>query len=159
MDDGWSSISVLLSTLVPYMAYLGAIAAVVSLGINLRDRRVRLYFTRKRGDWSGVLVRYVYVTFEVYNRSSRPNALREYEIVATDRHGNRIPLSTEEFNLEGKDFRRVMNPSPFAIPPYSGVLLHVGSRFDPDEFPPDPLLRITTKDLFGKKYVMEEKFR
>ena len=163
MEHFWAQLLGALKALVPFVAYLAAFAAIITLVITLKDRKPRLTLFLKKGEWSDVWEQYVFVTFEVYNRSSRPNAIRQYEIVAIDREGKGTLLEDEEFSLHitsrGEKIVRVVNLSPFSIAPYSGALLHVGSKFQARNFPPNLTLNTKVTDLFGKTYETQTTLR
>lgn len=126
-----------------------------ALGVVLYDRRARLVLRTRRGEWSTlkrassgeVIFKGV---VEVYNRSSRASAIREYHFQYRTEEGIWETMESERYEDEGETF----NPTPLLLPPYSGTEVRVEAIAripHPHELP----VRIMIEDLFGTTYAVE----
>lgn len=140
----------LLKLLVPYVAYIGALISIINLVVNLRDRRPRLEFRQKRGKWFTKQERMLLAYYEVYNPSSRPNAIRDYRLSYRTKDGAEASLNTEECTL-GEERG---NLRPLCIAPYSGCQVVIAGL---SELPLSSVanFQVTIVDLFEKKYEFE----
>jgi hypothetical protein len=87
---------------------------------------------------------------EVYNSSSRTNAIRDYAF-SVKREKEGWELMKSELTCEAN---RKVNPTPFIVMPNSGVEVEVGATgsFLP---PYTRQVRIEVEDLFGKRYRLD----
>src|SRR5438552_5529357 len=153
--DSWWSIAAYLKTSVPI------IISLIALYFSLHDRRPRLRIRARRGDWAkiGLTQTDKDVMFkgvvEIYNASSRANTVSDYAFYCQREHGWEKMESEryDDFRPGGQE-RVVANPTPFPIPPYSGVETHV-LAFTGLPLDHEMLIRIEIEDLFGKKYQAE----
>ncbi len=131
----------------------------------LKDRRPRLDIRAKRGDWykltktltgSELIFRGV---VEVYNRSSRANAIREYRFDFKDSDGKWKSMESEQYtNREsnGADApEKVFNQTALTIAPYSGTEVPVQALTKIQRPKGGLFVRTRMKDLFGKEYQLE----
>jgi hypothetical protein len=150
---------------------ISAIAVVMSgiaLFFSLRDRRPRLALRTRKGEWC-VLLEAATVTkqsvgfrgvVEVYNVSSRANAVQGYEFWCKRSGGAKWELMESEMFSTTWDSKpeEVSNPTPVTIAPYSGTELHVAA-FTAMPMPKGLDVRVLVEDLFGKRYQVEVKAR
>jgi hypothetical protein len=132
--------------------------AAVALFVSLRDRRPMLFVRARKGDWAKLQVTQTGkdVIFqgiiEIYNRSSRANAIREYAFFCKPRN-EWVAMESERYMETSNSETTVQNVTPLALPPYSGVEVYVMA------FTKTPLqnmpVRIDVEDIFGKRYSVE----
>lgn len=151
----WWSIAPYLRTPVP------VVISLIALYFSLHDRRPHLIVRARKGDWAKLAVTQTgkNVLFmgivEIYNTSSRANAVRDYEFwckradgwekMNSERFENTLRLSNEE-----RAITIVQNVTPLTIAPYSGLEAHIGAFTG---IPAGTMaIRIEIEDLFGKRY-------
>jgi hypothetical protein len=152
-----------------WVALLSATVALSTFVINWWHNRPRIHVRTRRGDWTEISETQTgkEVIFngivEVYNLSSRANAIREYNFW-WKRAKEWVPMGSERYTQservqQGAEFRQetwVSNATPLAIAPYSGAEVHVAA-FAKVPVPSQILIRVELKDLFGKTYRTEVK--
>ncbi|MEW5979778.1 MAG: hypothetical protein AB1898_28615 [Acidobacteriota bacterium] len=106
-----------------------------------------LKFRQKRGAWFVKKDRMLLAYYEVYNPSSRPNAIRDYLLSYRTAEGLEIDLNTEECTLD----EQKGNLRPLCIPPYSGSQFIVAGLSDLS-LSSVAKFQVTIIDLFEKKY-------
>jgi hypothetical protein len=146
---------------------LGVLISGLALFLVLYDRRPRLTLRARKGQWytltptmggGEVIFRGV---IEVYNRSNRSNAIRDYRF--------RCKLDDKWREMESEFYKttyrfggpedpepEIANRTPFALSPYSGAEIHVQAIVKlsrPSELP----VEIEVEDLFGKRYRLQVK--
>ena len=138
------------------------VISLVALFISLRDRRPRLTLRARKGDWcrlrptldsSASLFQGI---IEVYNVSSRANAIRGYEFSGKRENGDWEKMESELYNNtphEG-EASEIFNQTPLTLAPYSGVEIRV-QAFVKGPRPYKMHVRAEVEDLFGKRYWVE----
>lgn len=143
-----------LKTVVPFVS---AVIALLALFVTMHDRRSRLQLRSRKGDWyklndsvdrRDLIFRGV---VEVYNLSSRANAIREYEFWGKRESGDWERMESEMYG--GRE-EESSNPTPFPLGPYSGAQAKV-LAFAKMPRPKEMQVRIEVEDLFGKRYRVE----
>ncbi len=132
------------------------------------DRKAHLDLVAKKGEWC-ILKRFAdnSISFEgvieVYNASSRPNAIRNYEFAYHHSGEEWIPMESEHYfhgekKNEDDDPHTVaeFNVTPISLAPYSAQALNV-QAIAARRAPHDLLVLIVIEDLFGKKYSLKVK--
>jgi hypothetical protein len=145
-------------------AVVPILISCVALFFVLNDRRARLDVRSKRGDWYNLRMTLgsemiFQGVIEVYNRSSRSNAIRAYSFEYKDINGKWKPMESEQYTNKSPDGERtsdqVYNRTALAISPYSGVEVWV-QALTRSARPKERLqVRITIEDLFGKQHKKE----
>jgi hypothetical protein len=137
-----------------------------ALSIVLFDRRPRLSLKSRKGKWytltptmsSGEVIFKGIV--EVYNASSRANAIRGYHFRCKLPDGTWKDMDSERYKItafrSGSDLDEpaTFNETPLSLAPYSGAEVPVQAIVKmprPYELP----IIVEVKDLFGKKYRVE----
>jgi hypothetical protein len=94
-------------------------------------------------------------TVEIYNASSRPNAVHSYTFYIKSLDGEWHEMDTERYEVleEGPTGQRenfVFNKTPLTIAPYSGeeCLVMAYLRFSTQPYEAD--IRVEIEDIFGK---------
>lgn len=136
------------------------ILSLVALWVSLKDRRPKLVLKARKGQWGAVNrttnrneIGFAAI-IEVYNVSTRANAIRDYRFWTKDENGNWASMDSERYEVKfnEKDKPRVFNHTPFPIQPNSGAeveieaftsLLHLHS------------VKVEVEDLFEKRYTIE----
>jgi hypothetical protein len=144
-------------------AVVPIVISLVALFFVLNDRRAKLDVRSKRGDWYKLITSGSEVMFqaviEVYNRSSRSNAIRGYGFEYKDIDGKWKAMESEQYTNKSPDGDgtrdQVYNRTALAISPYSGVEAWVQALVR--SAPPKEgwRVRITVEDLFGKQHKTE----
>jgi len=146
---------------------LGVLISGTALLFVLYDRRPRLTLRARRGKWytltptvSGgeVIFRGV---IEVYNRSSRSNAIGGYRFRCKLNSGWREMESEfykKTYRFDGPDGPEpeMANRTPFALSPYSGEEIHVQAIVKLPHTAELPV-EIEVEDLFRKRYRVQVK--
>jgi hypothetical protein len=134
------------------------VISVIALWISLRDRRPRLTLkARSGGEWYKLKPTEMrdQVAFmgiiEVYNVSSRANAIRDYRFLCKCEGGWREMESALYSSPVGDGSKEISNPTPFTLAPYSGAEVRV-LAFTPKPQPYEMEVMIEVADLFGKTY-------
>jgi hypothetical protein len=143
----------------------GILISGIALLVVLYDRRSRLTLRARKGEWytltptmSGGEVIFQGV-IEVYNRSGRSNAIRDYRF--------RCKVEGKWREMESEFYRNTYrtgrpeesepetaNRTPFALSPYSGAEILVQSIVNPPSSP-ELLIEIDVEDLLGKHYQVQ----
>lgn len=155
------------SWLSPSISVASFVLSVTALTISVRDRRPHLVVRPRKGDWAKFVVTHTDkdVMFkgvvEIYNRSSRANAIRDYAFWCK-RETRWEPMESERFkNIHqrqrdqfGEIKEKVSNVTPLALAPYSGIEAEVMAFTG---LPPahEIMIRIEVEDIFGKRYRTE----
>jgi hypothetical protein len=94
---------------------------------------------------------------EVYNLSSRSNAIRGYEFWRKKDDGKWAPMESQNYKEHSEDGTFLnRNQTPITLAPYSGVEVRV-LAFTSKPQPSEMQVRIEIEDLFGKRYRVEVK--
>jgi hypothetical protein len=147
------------------IAIISALVACTALGITLYDRMPHLIVRSRRGHWCGLKptqnrqeVVFTGVV-EVYNLSSRANAIRSYEFFRKQNDGTLEKMENELYRVSGDDDKEVThNVTPFAIAPYSGSEVRVMGLIK-GQLPSEMIVVVELEDLFGKHHRAEVKAR
>jgi len=134
------------------------VISVIALWISLRDRRPRLTLKARSGEeWYKLKptemkdqVAFIGIV-EVYNVSSRANAIRDYRFLRKCEGGWREMESALYSSPLGDGSKEISNPTPFTLAPYSGAEVRV-LAFTPKPQPYEMEVMIEVADLFGKTY-------
>jgi len=135
----------------------------IALAVSLKDRRPHLVALPRKGDWYKIAknIHKNEIIFmgvvEVYNSSSRANAIRKYSFWR--KKGDEWEAMESEFykNIDPSTSEaELFNQTPFSLAPYSGSELSV-QAFSRLPQPYEMDVRIELEDLFGKKYRVEVK--
>ena len=145
------------------------IVSCLALLFVLKDRYPGLDLRSKVGDWcklnmtmeaSEVMFRGL---IEVYNRSSRANAIRAYRFECKTSDGAWKLMESEQYTnnetngVGGEQKKEVFNQTALTIPPYSGQEAKVQALVRMARPREGLLVRIEVDDLFGKKYKLDVK--
>jgi hypothetical protein len=134
--------------------------ALAALWVSLKDRRPKLVLKARKGQWASVNrttnrdeIGFAAI-IEVYNVSTRANAIRDYRFWTKDEDGKWIPMESERYELKfnDDDKPRVFNHTPLPILPNSGAEVEI------EAFTPLTRLRcvkVELEDLFEKRYSIE----
>jgi hypothetical protein len=153
----WWALSNLLFKVLPI------VMSVVALYVSLRDRRPKLLLqSRKSCGLNVYRLRHALtgrIAFmggvEVYNRSARANAIRGYAFWCKNESGEWIPMESQNYHERSNDGSvEERNPTPVALPPYSGTEVKV-MAFAEQTGANEMNVRIEIEDLFGKRYRIE----
>lgn len=147
-------------------AVVPILISFVALVFVLNDRRAKLDVRSKRGDWHKLRMTLgsemmFQAVIEVYNRSSRSNAIRGYSFEYEDTDGKWKPMESEQYTNSSpggngtKD--QVYNRTALAISPYSGFEVWVQALVRSAHPKEGVRVRITVEDLFGKRHKLEVK--
>lgn len=145
-------------------AVVPILISFVALFFVLSDRRAKLDVRSKRGDWYKLRMTLgsemmFQAVIEVYNRSSRSNAIRGYSFEYKDIDGKWKPMESEQYTNKSPDgdgtMDQVYNRTALAISPYSGVEARVQALARSARPKAGLQVRITVEDLFGKQHKIE----
>ena len=136
--------------------------SLTALYVSLSDRRPSLTLRTRKGHWcklddsvdqKDTIFRGI---IEVYNVSSRANAIRGYEFWCKGESGDWERMESEYYQLEslvyGNDEKG--NETPLTLMPYSGKEVPV-IAFRRMRKPTGLQIRIQVEDLFAKHYEIE----
>jgi hypothetical protein len=155
------------------MSILALFFSIASFAYVNYDRRVKLLLRPRKGDWC-VLDRATngretifQGIIEVYNHSSRPNAIRSYRFW-TDNNGVHEDLESEMVSIGErsdpripveKEYKELFNVTPLPIPAYTGIEAHIYAIVRGAHTLPGNHLQITVEveDIHGKRYTAEVK--
>jgi hypothetical protein len=149
-----------------FFKFIGPFAvSFVALGFVLHDRRARIQLKAKRGDWcvlnsvlSGGEIVFTGV-IEIYNASSRANAIRDYQFFRQESDKDWTPMKSEQYNLEtgyGKE-PEIHNKTALTLAPYSGIEAKVQAITKMKAKPYELIVKIVVYDLFDKSYTLKVK--
>jgi hypothetical protein len=138
------------------------VISVTALSVSLWDRRPRLVLRARKGDWYHLKpnVGRANVIFmgmiEIFNASSRTNAVRDYHFWGRRKDGQWELMESGHYTnaTPGTDEAEVCNETPFTLAPYSGTQARVQAITKAPQ-PYEMEIRIEVEDLFGKTYRME----
>jgi hypothetical protein len=138
------------------------VISLISLGIVLHDRRPRIILRAKKGKWctlTATAKRGLIVfegIIEVYNVSSRANAIREYTFYWKSKDGLKL-LESEQYEIDKGSLapKEIHNRTPVTLAPYSGSDVRVQALAQVIERPYDMTVRIVVEDLFGNHSTLE----
>lgn len=137
------------------IAVVSAIISSAALFVTLYDRRPHLSVRRRKGDWYKLDQRGSECLFrgvvEVYNWSSRANAIENYEFWARREGGDWEKMESEYYksSSKGEVIIETFNVTPLLLGPYSGVEARVSS-IAKSQRPAKLGIRIEIEDLFGR---------
>ena len=135
------------------------------------DRRVKLLLCPRKGDWC-VLDRATNEretifrgVIEIYNQSSRPNAIRGYRFWV-EKDGVHEDLESEMVDVgeqrvapasDERETSELFNVTPLSIPAYSGIEARIYAIVKGTHTLPENHLPITVEieDVHGKRYTAE----
>jgi hypothetical protein len=139
------------------------LTAAGSLGIVIFDRRPRLKLRMRHGKWyllkkntvnSGEVI-FIGVV-EVYNVSSRANAIREYSFFCREKDDDTWKgMESEQYTSTTTP--EIFNQTPTTLQPYSGSEVKVQAIIRPARYPDELLVRVGIEDLFGHYKELEVK--
>ncbi len=151
-----------LSTLV--LKILPIAISCVALYLTLHDRRPQLKLRARKhvthnpyrilrarnGDLAFV------GSVEVYNLSSRPNAVQDFRFWRKDKDGNWIEMMSQNYRERDEEEFQNRNETPVMVAAYSGVKIPV-LAFAPISFDKElkVRIRIEIQDLFDKRHQIE----
>jgi hypothetical protein len=136
------------------------ILALVALWVSLKDRRPKLILKARKGTWAHVnrMTNRQEIGFaaiiEVYNVSTRSNAIREYRFWTRNEDDEWELMESERYEVKftEEDEPRVYNHTPLPIPPNSGAEVKI------EAFTPLKKIRnvkVEIEDVFEKRYTIE----
>lgn len=141
---------------------LAIVLSVIALSVTLWDRKSKLLLKARKGstynpyrlkkatDGSFAFLGGV----EVYNRSSRANAIRDYSFWRKGESGQWIAMESQNYQESSAD-RVDRNKTPVTLAPYSGVEIKVVAFTRMPQQPYELKVRIGLEDLFGNRYQIE----
>jgi hypothetical protein len=140
------------------------VIAVTALSVSLWDRRRRLVLRARKGKWLHLkpTLHHKEVIFmgmiEIYNASSRTNAIRDYRFWCRRKDEEWQPMESEHYtnSTVGTDEAEVCNETPLTLASYSGTQARVQALTKGPQ-PYHMEVRIEVEDLFGKTYRVEVK--
>jgi hypothetical protein len=146
---------------------LGVLISGMALLFVLYDRRPWLTLRARKGEWykltptmngSEVIFRGV---IEVYNRSNRSNAIRDYRFRCKlngkwREMESELYKNTHRFGGPEEPEPEMANRTPFALSPYSGEQIHVQAIAKLPR-PSELTIEIEVEDLFRKSYRVQVK--
>jgi hypothetical protein len=141
-----------------FLPIISIVIALIAIYVSLRDRWPLLELRARKGDWckldqtadgKELLFRGI---LEVYNVSSRANAIRGYEYWSEREGGDWERMESERYGSRDSD--EVSNKTPLTLPPYSGSELNV-LALGKLPIPKKMQVRIEIEDLFAKRYRIE----
>ena len=93
---------------------------------------------------------------EVYNASSRTNAIRDYRFWCRRKEGQWDLMEGEHYTNSEPETgeKEVCNGTPLTLAPYSGIQARVQAITKSPQ-PVEMEIRIEAEDLFGRTYRME----
>jgi hypothetical protein len=137
--------------------------SLIALWISPRDRRPRLTLKARKGNWyvlkSVTQGEFIFMgVIEVYNVSSRANAIRGYKILGKREDGDWSEMETERCTVSDPEFgdADTFNRTPLTLAPYSGIEVKVQGIANKPQ-PYEMQVAIFVEDLFGKQYSLEVK--
>ena len=144
--------------------FVPTILSALALGYVIYDRRPHLTLKSRKGNWHTVDLgpgqnlretRYEGI-IEIYNRSSRANAIREYRFTCRDTDGTPLEMESELYSNTcatggGVVKHEVFNQTPLPLAPYSGIEARL-QAFAKMPMPDELSIDIEVEDLFGKRY-------
>ena len=138
------------------------IISVTALSVSLWDRRPRLMLRARKGNWYHLKpsLRRTEVIFmgmvEIFNASSRANAIREYRFWCRRKDGQWELMESGHYTntTAGTEEAEVCNETPLTLAPYSGTQARVQAITKAPQ-PYEMEIRIEVEDLFGKTYRMD----
>ena len=133
--------------------WLPILTAAGSVGIVVFDRRPRLKLRMKNGKWYLLKKNTVNSSetifigvVEVYNVSSRANAIRDYSFFYREKDdGTWKGVESEQYTNTSETF----NQTPTTLQPYSGIEVKVQAIVRLGHHPDELTVRIGIEDLFG----------
>lgn len=137
------------------------IVSSISLWIVIHDRRAKLILRVKKGTW-GTLYRATHgpmfaARIDVYNISSRANAICDYRFYWKKDDGTEDLLESEQWEVNwGEDKpKEIKNLTPITLAPYSGSEVEVQAQARGAKQPIEMKVRIEIVDLFGNVSKLE----
>jgi len=155
------------------LSVLALLFSIASFAYVNYDRRVKLLLRPRKGAWC-VLDRATngretifQGIIEVYNHSSRPNAICSYRFwtynngVHEDLESEMVSIgerSDPRIQVE-KEYKELFNVTPLTIPAYTGIEAHIYAIVRGVHTLPGNYLPITVEieDIHGKRYTAEVK--
>ena len=152
---------------------LALLFSIASFGYVNYDRRVKLFLRARKGDWyvldratngKETIFRGI---IEVYNHSSRANAIQGYRFwidnngVHEDLESEMVSIDERSVQLapEEEEAKELFNVTPLPIPAYTGIEARVyaivkGAHMLPGNHLP---IMVEIEDIHGKRYRAEVK--
>jgi len=146
--------------------FLPITVSATALAFVLHDRRAHLYLKEKRGKWCELDRNYLNKTeviftgiVEIYNASSRANAVREYQFFRHVSGDEWIPMDSEQYNGEQVTGRTpdIFNQTALTLAPFSATELKVQAFAKMDKQPHEMTVKIVIEDLFENSYSLKVK--
>jgi len=146
--------------------WLPTLLSIFTAYFVFKDRIPRLKLVQKKGKWCVLRkMENGEISFEgvieVYNASSRANAIRNYEYFYNDYSDKKWRLMESEHFFVGEKVEgekphtiREYNKTPISLGPYSALEINVQglAKMKP---PYTLLVKIIIEDLFGRKYTLQ----
>lgn len=145
-------------------SWLPIILSLAAFVVTFHDRKKKLVVRqRKHGEYNPYKITRTAggeLAFlggiEVCNLSARSNAVRDYRFWY-ENSGTWTPMQSQNYkesDPQDKTFI-VRNPTPVAVPPYSGTEVRVIAFTPMKDLPRKLRVRVEIEDLFGKAYRVE----
>jgi hypothetical protein len=155
------------------MSVVALLFSIASFAYVNYDRRVKLLLRPRKGDWC-VLDRATNGRetifrgiIEVYNQSSRPNAIRGYHFwvdnngIHEDLESEMVQIGEQRVALEAdeREASELFNVTPLSIPAYSGIEARIHAMVKGTHTLLGNHLPITVEieDVHGKRYTAQVK--
>jgi len=137
------------------------VLSIIALYVSLKDRPARLILKAREGNWytlrqvntsRGQEIMFEGIV-EIYNASSRANAIRAYKVIGRPKDGVWSNMECEySWNSPADGTKAVVcNETPLTLAPYSGAEARI-LAFARVPRPYEMNIRIEVEDLFGKQY-------
>jgi hypothetical protein len=139
------------------ISFISLCLSALAVSIVVFDRRTKLLVRLREGKWIELSNDMLLGVIEIYNRSTRPNAITSYKYEARDTEGKWVRLESERYELHNPDQGRlnaVHNETPLLIAPYSGVAVRIACFGTWDNFPQQLEIKLSIQDLFEKGYTI-----
>ena len=138
------------------------LVSLSSLWIVIHDRRPKLILRAKKGTWAKIIKATNGTIFEarieVYNASSRSNAIRDYRFYwKPSKLVEEVFLESEQWEISwGPNTpRELRNVTPLTLAPYSGSEVELQALAKGSQQPIEMKVRVEIEDLFGKTSSIE----
>jgi hypothetical protein len=151
--------------MIEVLQFVGAIAGLWVLGRQLVLERSKLLVTQKLDPTQESFVRLTYsrtehteqgsTTLLIANKSSRANAILQYQGWVEDIQGTKVPLDlTEGFlrSSRGDSPEIAFNVAPLSLPPFTSVQAHIVFSVSASRLPNPAVFEFRLVDMYGKVY-------
>jgi hypothetical protein len=143
------------------ISILSFLVAATAFMVVLWDRRPHLTIRSRKGEWyvlksTGKGIEFAGAV-EIYNVSSRANAIRGYEFWRKCDGDKWEKMESELYDVlkNAGEPSQIHNQTPLALAPYSGVEAKVLAYTRMPQRPYTLIVRVEVEDLFGKRYRIE----